>query len=573
MKKIFLLVGFLIFTANLFPQNYPGSDIIGKGYDIFGEFADNRSIKMYPIFDFSTAEKRERNGYQMPKPVFLQNIMRHKINIIEGRNITEYVSKLNKSLSLNYNAFLFKAGFENKFFDKKTTEDKILYYTYMDISEIWKVSLDRRYYKQYLDKDFKRDLETMDPKDLFDFYGTHFIAAAYIGGRADYSAMVKIHKEEDIERVTRDLEVKFKKLQGGQGNYEFSSDKNSSTILSTKLTVIGGESRYTTNINNSEQYREWAESVTNYPVLCNFDATSLVPIWELTDNEVRKKELKDYFYEKILPEYPLPRYYDDDDILNSTDLTENFEIYIPGFRVIQNCEGTSEDGEFLYRFSVNDKVIAKTMNSPYTKDTRMCNKAYDGDFVELELKKSFKVPYKKNSQIKVTIELAEIDSYTDNEVLPVYSQEYYFPFSFSSLYNYPENDPQYFKVHLVRSSECIVDVFYRIEKQVIPQAIEYGNKGWYAFLEGDYDTSLEFYRKALELDNTLWYVHFNVGLLFLAIQDPRAYDKYKFALDMCNDKETIETALKDIVDYESKNGRVSGSDKVKQLFKYKLVEL
>lgn len=101
------------------------------------------------------------------------------------------------------------------------------------------------------------------------------------------------------------------------------------------------------------------------------------------------------------------------------------------------------------------------------------------------------------------------------------------------------------------------------------KALMYGNLGWKAFENGEYDKCLIMSNKALELDSSLSYIHFNIALVCLIKNDSSTLDKYINAIQLCkkenNSKESLQGALKDILDFESKNSQIMGSDDIKYL--------
>jgi hypothetical protein len=86
-------------------------------------------------------------------------------------------------------------------------------------------------------------------------------------------------------------------------------------------------------------------------------------------------------------------------------------------------------------------------------------------------------------------------------------------------------------------------------------ALPTGNQGWKAFQEGDYNQCLS--QKALELDNSLGFVHFNIALVYLIKgQNQKAFRKYNEAIALtCKEvwtKKTLESAIEDINTYMHK---------------------
>jgi tetratricopeptide (TPR) repeat protein len=82
----------------------------------------------------------------------------------------------------------------------------------------------------------------------------------------------------------------------------------------------------------------------------------------------------------------------------------------------------------------------------------------------------------------------------------------------------------------------------------------YGNLGWKAFENGEYDRCLELSQKALSLDGDLAYVHFNIGIVYLVkgLND-QAMDEYTKAVAMTRkmsaNRPTFEGAVQDLKKY------------------------
>lgn len=103
------------------------------------------------------------------------------------------------------------------------------------------------------------------------------------------------------------------------------------------------------------------------------------------------------------------------------------------------------------------------------------------------------------------------------------------------------------------------------------KATTYGNLGWKAFENGDYDKALEYSQKALSIDNSLSYIHFNIALIALIRNDKDAIDKYIDGIQLAkkdsNPQESLKGALDDILNYEKSKGVLSNSSDVKDVLK------
>ena len=577
MKKKFLIIIFILVSSIIMSQTkYPGFDIIGKGYNVFGEFANNKSIGRYRIFDFSKMElKKNEYGHTIPKIITINNISDHIINSIEGTSMKEYISNLSNNVGLSANAFFFKGSINRQFDLKSTSTSNVFFYTHMDINTKWRINLDIRNIDtliNYLDNQFKIDIATLSPEKFFERYGTHYIASAYLGGRIDYSSISELTSNITTQEIKTTINAKYKVLSGNMENNKYNNSIINQTKTTIKLNVVGGNSEFTNNINNSEQYKKWAEGIKTSPVLSGFDNKSLKPIWELTKDVNRRKVLKDYYETSILPKYPIPTYFKKDKILDSEDLKKKITINITGFYIKKDCDngtylGGDEAGDFKYGIYVyvNEKEINHISNNDLIK-------VWSGNFLKINKPISFYMPLKKGSSTKVWWKLIEVDQYTENEVVGTGSHTHYIPFNYKSLYNFKDNDGNlYWTENLYYSNDCNATLYY----QIIPNnydktAVEFGNKGWEEFKNGNYEKTLYYSRKALEIDNSLWFVHYNVALVYLIKGNPFAFNKYKFITNICDNNDNIKGALQDIIDYENKFGIIKNSEPIKILLKSKI---
>ena len=577
MKRFIRIILFFIFihlTANS-QNNFPGADIIGKGYNIFGEFANNKSIERYRLFDFSKCKPyTNSNGQVLPELIISENISDHVIKTIEGSSMKEYIHNLSYNTGFKFNAFLFKASVKEQFKMNTMNTSKMFYYTYMDINTKWRLNLDTRNTDsliQYLDKQFQKDLETLTPNKLFELYGTHFITSAYLGGRIDYSSISEMNKSISTDEIKTAINAKLHKITGNYNDVNSTSRILSEAKTTTRLNVVGGNSEFAKHINNHDQYNMWAKGIKDHPVLCGFDEKSLQPIWTLTKSEARQNELKNYFESKILPKYPVPEFFPKDEVLDNTNFRKKFKIIFTGFKINNDCDngtylGGDEDGDFRYNITVycNGEEEVSLSNNDLIK-------VWGGDFLKINQYADLSLPINKNSNIRVYCSLTEVDAYTNNEIVGEKNIFHYAPFSENELFNYQDEDNMYYwKESLYHSDECNADFYYQIIPDIDNTAINFGNKGWEEFEKGDYEKCLYYSKEALKIDNSLWYVHYNVALVYLIQNNPRAFEKYKLITNICGDRKTINAALQDIINYENNFKRLNNSDAIKLLLKSKI---
>ncbi len=553
---------------NELPKNYPGNDIIGKGYNVFGQFANNKSIQPYPLFDFSKMSQRQSQGYTLPKRVFLKEVNEHIIETVEGSSVSEYVSNLSQDAGLDFDAFVFKASFEDHFDKKTENNSSLFYYTYMDLNTKWQVSLDSRNIdtlKNYLDSQFKADLKSMSPESLFREYGTHFISSAYIGGRIDYSSTTQTTEESVITEVKTAIGGKYKALSGELSNEEIYDAQLRKYNTSTRLSVVGGAAEFTRDIKNHQQYEDWAASLTNKPALCGFDNRSLKPIWLLCSNPTRAKQLEDYFNNSLLTKHPLPIYFERDPILDNNAIVQRYSAYLVGFQIIKDCDypglfDSDGRGEFQYGFFLY--VNGNKVDGFGTASDRQ-HTLGDGEFLTLNRGVPFDLDFKNTESIKIQFWLQELG--LENQVLGNKTYTIQNPYEITDFSNYESGGERYLKFDLYHSSACSAQIFFKIAPVYDETAQEFGNAGWEYFVNGDYDNCLKYSKEALKINPGLWYAQYNVALVYLVTGNPSAFEKYKYITSCVNMAWTVKAAYKDIVDYEKKHGELKGSEEIKLL--------
>jgi hypothetical protein len=581
MKYSYLLPLLLLTAINTNAQTFPGNDVIGKGYDVFGEFANNKSILRYEIFDFSKLPvDSNENGYNTPKIVSIDNISEHLTRSIEGTSKKEYITNLSKDIGLGIDIFFFKTSFDRNFSTTVSNSETAHYYTYMDINTKWRVNIDNRdpeYLNQYLNAQFKKDLLSMNPEKFFQYYGTHYISSAFLGGRIDYSSTTIINETVTTEKVKKAIGAKVKAINGGNKIGDENIDILDNSVKNVRQNIVGGDSEMANDIRDYEQYKKWAQSMKSNPVLCGFDKQSLQPIWSLCIDEKRRLELRDYFNNSIVPNHPLPKHFEYDETLDGTEIIKTYRLFTAGFRVIEDCDpGTlftvDEAGDFTYNIAVavNGKVVQKTFTTQSEEA-----KVWSGEMLKVDKSLVFEIPYNSESKFTIYFEITDDDEYTDSDILSRKTQIDY-PFNYEKLYNHYSKDSTLFikeplKLLQYEGVECRADVYYRLGPESNKTAVEFGNKGWEEFEKGNFNECLNYSREGLKLDNSLDYIHYNVALVYLIQGHPRAFEKYKNTSEIFKfNKEGIKYALEDIENYENANGLISNSEKVKILLQSRI---
>ena len=318
MKKIFLAVLTVIFLSGnlLSQQKAPGLDILGYGYNVFGKYADQESIKEYCLFKYSNFKQGEYK-YTVPANVSFKNISSHVKREISGESVRDYAKSLSVAAGMQVDAMFFSGSVDASYGKSTSGTSSRFYYTLMDANTKWRISLDTRgdlaKLKPMLDPTFKKDLNNskMSAADLFATYGTHYIAYAYLGGRADYSSVSTITSKTTTTDIGLAVKASYSAVSGSASMNAKNSETLKNAKTETNLKVTGGNSEYANNINDPVAYEKWASGIADMPVLCDFakpeeNKKSLRPIWEFCTNQTRKNELKAEF-DKMCKANPLPK--------------------------------------------------------------------------------------------------------------------------------------------------------------------------------------------------------------------------------------------------------------------------
>ncbi len=313
MKKCLLfLFAAIVMLPELKAQiQTPGLDVLGFGYDVFGNYADQKSKKRYCLFKYGNFETVPIGSeqYNVPKFVFLENISDHLIKTVSGESIRDYAQSLSVEAGLGVDAMFFKGSIDATYSTSVSGTEQKFFYTYMDANIKWRVSFDERdlpMLKTILDPRFKADLATMPPAKLFELYGTHYIASAYLGGRADFTSVSTVTEKTTTQEIGLAVEAQYKAVTANVKTDAAKQQTLRNANTKTSLRVTGGLSQYANNISNPETYNLWASGIERMPVLADFDSNSLKPIWDFCEDEGRRNQLQAEF-DRMCKANPLPK--------------------------------------------------------------------------------------------------------------------------------------------------------------------------------------------------------------------------------------------------------------------------
>lgn len=398
----FSLIIFAQSQPNLSYTEFPGNNIIGRGYNVFDEYATISSIKRYPIFNFSKCSLKVENGYSMPNILYLEPFLKHDIKDIKGSSAHEYSDDLAKRTNLKANALFFSGSFKSNFNSNTNESENRYYQTRMDLNLQWKISLDNRDESKlikYLDEDFYEDLMFQKPEIIFERYGTHVIVSALLGGRIDYSLSQRITDQSSSASVENKINARYQILRGEISNTQNAYSGSYDSNEDVKLNIIGGNSQFINNIKDNVQYNVWAEGIQNNSTLCDFTEESLIPIWSFAPDD-KKQELMNYYSEVWIKKYPIP--------IPEKPSIKELEIVISKVYIKNSCESAIKSyGEFQMLFLVNGIQQDQTREAKGSEGSN-CN------FDKMSFK--FKAPINPGETVSVELKLIEIDQTGNDEL-------------------------------------------------------------------------------------------------------------------------------------------------------------
>ncbi|KAI0341925.1 hypothetical protein BDW22DRAFT_1345703 [Trametopsis cervina] len=287
------------------PSNYiPGLYTLGSTYNVLnGKYADSKSC-LQQIIDWSQTETRIQSfggkDYSLPE------IVNYNINTTSdyrssyGKTVEEYT----RSLSIH-------AGFDASFpgfsasasADYSETQRENLSHSFTRIAyavthynlSLPPVSQIRNTLKSW----FQNDVDTMDPIEFFNEYGTHFLRSLTIGGRALFLSATDSRtysSSYSIEAAAK-ISASYSVASGGielsteQKEAMDSFNESSSNTIVTK----GGDPRYG-NENFLQNVEAWAASIVEYPEFVDFGSDPcFTGLWELASTAERTQTLKNAF--------------------------------------------------------------------------------------------------------------------------------------------------------------------------------------------------------------------------------------------------------------------------------------
>lgn len=347
-------------------------------------------------------------------------------------------------------------------------------------------------YRNILNESFINDLYSdMEPAELFNKYGTHFITSAVMGGKINSYYLYSSEQEQSYHDVSAKVSVEVRYLVGKtdvevSGGYrQFASEQN--IYIENTLEVIGGgDYAMLSDADIGTKYADWEKSLNEHSSLMGIkDSSSLIPIWNLIDASKdtktyswnygsdgensfigegsRSQQLQAYFdaygidsYNSLLQAAELPEIkraeaIQDIRINSKTSDNGTYEVYVGtkndiSFTVKPDdatgyTKAASISGECEYAQIVNDNgslAIKIAANAPVNAMIDLVVSAGSvSESIKLRIHKQYQVTFQSNGGSAVETLIAEHGSQIDEPETPTKKG-----FDFKGWYTDPNFDEQ-----------------------------------------------------------------------------------------------------------------------------------
>jgi hypothetical protein len=203
---------------------FPGMDSIGFSYDVFGgKFASPESTRV-PLFDLGELVPIQTNWgrYRAPDTVRIQKLEGATITATSGTRSRDYQTNLASRVGLRGGYGFFRGSLDLEFNEVQRRSTVFTFVTQNDEYNIALLTIDPSGsdLRDYVRSSVADDLATMDPVDLFDTYGTHFLRSLIAGAAATYSAATNVTEYESDVSIAAAAKLSYLGATGQEAEAE-----------------------------------------------------------------------------------------------------------------------------------------------------------------------------------------------------------------------------------------------------------------------------------------------------------------------------------------------------------------
>ncbi len=283
--------------------SYPGDDLLGYTYDVFGLYADEQSRIRHVVADSetTTAVRVHQKTYEVPSNVSVVPYDHSDVVLAKGEDYTTFSKSLEARLKLRVFAPGFFASTKNRFNAEVRGSQHSMYAHLMDLTCAAMVSLQSGNFALTADFAAALDNPGITAKSLFREYGTHLVTGMLVGGCVRYLAHAQQDSSYHMMEFESDVRARYKLLSGSvhvDGNRTYAVHRVSDV---GQLQIVGGSQEARAQLVTAQDFGAWVDSVAEQPEFVDFAHDGLLPIWELCTSPTRAAELKGEFSRLFTP--------------------------------------------------------------------------------------------------------------------------------------------------------------------------------------------------------------------------------------------------------------------------------
>ncbi len=364
-------------------------------------------------------------GFTLGRHILQEDIVKERLKTakapsqssytIMGETVKTYCEDLTAKLKMKSKYPLFSGSIESEF-DKSQTKKSNVYFIksmsgYPKYSEYINITDD---FATILDPTFEKALNgSMAPEELFDTYGTHLVVEALMGARCTYNYTYSSTSSQTTTQIKAKVDATYRLISGSASSEDKKTAAEFLSSTSFQSVLSGGKDVDASTLDNLlKNFPAWVDSlVTATPTIYGIsNMNSLMPIWKLTANADRAKELENYYNERggdiqklidamsVIPAPPpKPEAYIKSIVITSDedyDTATNKNTY-PGYTLLGKDLNKDAGGDYIYIWynTTNDATEAikdirityddYKLPGSYKKNPHDLNKNSGGEYIYL----------------------------------------------------------------------------------------------------------------------------------------------------------------------------------------------
>ncbi len=343
---------------------------IGRGYDIFGNYAAETSLRQ-PVLDV----KRLADSARIQRVRFDSN----ETEVVSGRSLRDYSENYKNKTFRGLDFVVFNNQQNMRFDTAHVVRDNYYFSTHSYFVKKYEIYINENaeHLKNYLTVQASAAINSPStpPSTVFNTYGHYVVIDAISGGRLDYSLSAEKQAATSYQNFQRASDMAAAKYMGDAFsagvNTAIENEEKFDNAKRHMLNCLGGDKPLTLVqlATDRDAVNTWQDSLKNENTLIDFGSSAdvqLLPIWELCNNTARKEQLKAAF-EALSAEYvaklPAQTHIKDIIFTVASDLADARKKCPKGYKLIDKN---------LYKNTVNSGIYLC-----YKTGTSSTNTVYD----------------------------------------------------------------------------------------------------------------------------------------------------------------------------------------------------